>query len=417
MMAPPPSTGERPTTVVIGLLGSVWDELASRVLDGMLAYAAAHPSHIVHDLRSGADPDSSGQITHVGQDVTGLVVAAPRHGPRPAVAGWLAGAALPAVFIGPEPPVGIVEEIDVDSAAIAALAVAHLASRRCRSFLAVGWAGAPGWKAFEAAIQNATKGTATTYACPKRLEGGIEDVGPLVADHGLRAVVERLSRPIGVICLDDIHAAALVRAFDAIGLLVPSDIAVVGVGDTAHARYATPPLTSIRLPAEAMGARAMGMLAQRHSYRDRNLGSASAPRPMPVLMRVESADLLPRESTVGHRADEEAARHWLAYIRGRADRGATVSQMAAELSLPRRRFERQFARLVGRTPHEELQRVRIDRAMQLLADPMLTVTEVGSLLGFSETASFSRFFRKHTGTSPRDYRQQGHAAATGRPAT
>jgi DNA-binding LacI/PurR family transcriptional regulator len=404
MMARPATASNRPASAVIGLLGSVRDELASRILDGMLAYAAAHPGHVVHDLRSAADADPSDQVAYGGQEVTGVVVAAPQRGVSPAVAAQLAGAALPAVFIGPEPPVGIGGAIGVDPAAIAALAVAHLTARRCRSFLAVGSAGEPGWATFDAAIQKATKGLAASYACPERLKGGIEDVRPLAEDRALKSIVERLARPIGVVCLDDVHAAALVRAGDALGLLVPSDIAVVGVGDTAQAKYATPPITSIRLPGEAMGARAMGLLTRRLVSQDRAAGSAAASRP--VLLRVESGDLVPRESTIGHRADELAARHWLAYVRGRADCGATVSQMAAELCLPRRRFERQFTRLVGRAPSEELQRARIDRAKRLLADPMLTVTEVGSLLGFSETASFSRFFRKHTGKSPRDYRQQ-----------
>jgi len=413
MTAPPPAAPWRHKTAMIGLLGSVGDELANRILDGMLAYAAAHPGLSVHDMRTHVDADAADRVSLAGMQ--GVIVTALCRRPATAVAGRLAGVKLPIVAIGLGSPPGIVAAIEVDRAACAAVAVAHLAARRCRSFLSVGSADCPGADAWNAAIQSLAKGVVNSYACPHHLRGGIDDVPPLLEDRRFAALLERLPRPIGVLCQDDIHAAAVVRASGRMGLVTPGDIAIIGVGDTSLARYATPPITSIRLPCEAIGARAMGILAR--CTGDVALAGKSSPpgRPQSVSLRVEPGDLIPRESTVGHRADDHMARHWLAYVRGRADRGVTVSQMAAELSVPRRRFERQFTRLVGRSPSVELQRIRIDRAMQLLADPLLTVTEVGIRLGFAESASFSRFFRNHAGKSPREYRQQALAADVGRP--
>lgn len=55
----------------------------------------------------------------------------------------------------------------------------------------------------------------------------------------------------------------------------------------------------------------------------------------------------------------------------------------------------------------------IDRYLVLQAKEMLshrrnlTIQQVSDLLGFSEQASFSRFFKKQTGLSPTEFREQG----------
>ena len=50
--------------------------------------------------------------------------------------------------------------------------------------------------------------------------------------------------------------------------------------------------------------------------------------------------------------------------------------------------------------------LRAQLAVEYLADDTLTVAEVAGRLGFSEIRSFQRRFRKWTGLSPSDYRQQ-----------
>jgi two-component system response regulator YesN len=55
--------------------------------------------------------------------------------------------------------------------------------------------------------------------------------------------------------------------------------------------------------------------------------------------------------------------------------------------------------------HEFLLRMRMDQARQLLCDERLAIKEVSARLNFSNEFYFSRFFRKRTGLSPRDYRR------------
>jgi two-component system response regulator YesN len=49
--------------------------------------------------------------------------------------------------------------------------------------------------------------------------------------------------------------------------------------------------------------------------------------------------------------------------------------------------------------------IRINEAKKFLARPELKVYEVGSLVGYSETASFIRVFKKVVGISPAEYRR------------
>jgi DNA-binding LacI/PurR family transcriptional regulator len=48
-------------------------------------------------------------------------------------------------------------------------------------------------------------------------------------------------------------AAGALRALKAAGRRVPEDVAVIGFDDSAIARYADPPLTTVRQPVEEMG--------------------------------------------------------------------------------------------------------------------------------------------------------------------
>jgi AraC family transcriptional regulator len=48
---------------------------------------------------------------------------------------------------------------------------------------------------------------------------------------------------------------------------------------------------------------------------------------------------------------------------------------------------------------------RMERAKTLLEIPARSVTEVGLMLGFAETSSFTTSFRRSVGITPPDYRR------------
>jgi AraC family transcriptional regulator len=48
---------------------------------------------------------------------------------------------------------------------------------------------------------------------------------------------------------------------------------------------------------------------------------------------------------------------------------------------------------------------RMQHAKSLLQGPALSVTQIGAQIGFRETSSFTRAFRKFTGLTPSEYRR------------
>ena len=83
----------------------------------------------------------------------------------------------------------------------------------------------------------------------------------------------------------------------------------------------------------------------------------------------------------------------------------TLDALARTAALSRSEFCRSFHRFTGRTPFEYLQHHRVLRALPLLREGRLSVTEIASLTGFSGPSYFAEIFRRFMGVSPLAYRR------------
>ncbi len=79
----------------------------------------------------------------------------------------------------------------------------------------------------------------------------------------LRALMQSNRRPTAVICGTDVLAfGALIEARQ-LGFAVPRDLSIAGINDAEFAAHLTPPLTTMRLPADEIGTRAAEYLLGR----------------------------------------------------------------------------------------------------------------------------------------------------------
>ena len=70
--------------------------------------------------------------------------------------------------------------------------------------------------------------------------------------------------PTALVCADDLLALAALQECAALGIAFPGQVSIVGCGDLAFARHATPTLSTLRLPGLALGRAAVDRLqAQR----------------------------------------------------------------------------------------------------------------------------------------------------------
>lgn len=83
-----------------------------------------------------------------------------------------------------------------------------------------------------------------------------------------------------------------------------------------------------------------------------------------------------------------------------------VPDMAASVELSTSRAAHLFREKVGSTPQHYLERLRIDRAKQLLELTSLPIEAIAEQIGFENPFYFSGRFKRAVGTSPRDYRKQ-----------
>ena len=88
-----------------------------------------------------------------------------------------------------------------------------------------------------------------------------------------------------------------------------------------------------------------------------------------------------------------------------------VSRMIARSGLSGRGFARRFRAATGMAPIAYVQTVRVEEAKQLLETERLGVEEVAHAVGYEDTASFGRLFRRMTGLSPAAYGRKFAALA------
>jgi AraC-like DNA-binding protein len=74
-------------------------------------------------------------------------------------------------------------------------------------------------------------------------------------------------------------------------------------------------------------------------------------------------------------------------------------------------FSRTFRDTFGETPHRYLQRRRVERAMALLVQTDLSVTDICFDVGFNSLGTFSRTFNEIVGESPTSFRRHHEAKA------
>jgi AraC-like DNA-binding protein len=81
-----------------------------------------------------------------------------------------------------------------------------------------------------------------------------------------------------------------------------------------------------------------------------------------------------------------------------------VGVIAAVAHVSEAHFIRSFRATFGETPHQYLQRRRVERSMFLLRETDRSVTDICLDVGFMSLGTFSRTFREIVGETPSDYR-------------
>ena len=113
------------------------------------------------------------------------------------------------------------------------------------------------------------------------------------------------------------------------------------------------------------------------------------------------AACLPRESNRKMDPRVHVAR---AYIDEHYTADIVLADVAAASNISSSRLSGLFKKETGSSVMAYRNELRLVKAAQLLLHSNLRIADIGDRVGYSEQAFFSRFFRKHLGMSPRQYR-------------
>jgi AraC-like DNA-binding protein len=100
-----------------------------------------------------------------------------------------------------------------------------------------------------------------------------------------------------------------------------------------------------------------------------------------------------------NRAKEFLAAHCAADI--------SLVDAARACGLSRGHFTRAFRVATGLTPHQWLQRYRVDAAKHLLLKPHMSIAAIATTCGFADQSHFTRVFSRLVGDSPASWRRRG----------
>jgi DNA-binding LacI/PurR family transcriptional regulator len=180
-------------------------------------------------------------------------------------------------------PAGRAPTVNVDVADGMRAIVGHLAGIGHRRFWHLG-ADVDAWtfrtrdRAIAAAVAALPGATLARRAAPINIAGARAAVR-----DWLRAAPPA-DRATALICDDDVMAAGAYKAARDAGLDIPRDLSITGFDDILLAEALEPELTTVRLPAEALGERAMSALLE--------ILAGGRPRPLSL-----AGDLMVRAST------------------------------------------------------------------------------------------------------------------------
>ncbi len=289
---------------------------------------------------------------------------------------------------------------ETDDAAIAVLAVEHLLER---GFKQLAFCGDPrfnwsNWRGENFARIAAEAGVPChVYQPSKRFPrdhtGQVEDIA---------LWLKALPKPVGVMACYDFRGQQVLDACRAHGLHVPDEVAVIGVdNDEVLCELSNPPLSSVIPNAHRTGYDAAALLAS----------IMSGAKPANLVNLVPPIGVATRQSTDVMAIDDVLIVRTVRYIRENACLGINVQDVLDAVPQSRRRLENRFRKLLGRTPHEEIIRVQLNRVKRLLGETDLSLAEIAERAGFEHVEYLSVVFKKEIGKPPSQYRHENRRKA------
>jgi len=212
----------------------------------------------------------------------------------------------------------------------------------------------------------------------------------------LVAEMKRAPKPLAVFAANDQLAVDVLESCESLGITIPEQVAIVGAENYLLAPDAMHiPISSIDTNLETLGYRGAELL-------DSLMRGEPSPKD-PI--RVPAKGVVVRRSSDILAIKHKGVAKSLRYIWEHSHEPICVKDLVAVAAMSRRGMHKAFLEHIGRTPGQELQRVRIEHAKKFLAESGNKIETLAKMCGYQSINSFCIAFKRTTGMSAKRYRE------------
>jgi LacI family transcriptional regulator len=388
----PPSPGGKSARIAqprIALLVPAWNEYGRGIIEGVWQYAQKHGPWLL-EMQPG-EPDES---TAMPRGWTGDGMIASVQTSR--LAAKLRPLGVPVVNVSGSRREGIdFPRVTSDAKAVVRMAVAHLREKGLKQIAFCGEPQRPFLDFWTAAFQS--------VMAELGIEAGIYQpsarIGPKAGleaqQNDRRRWIEALPKPVGIIGWATGICRHLAMACTELGVTVPEEVAILSLEtEDLLGRVVHPPISGVDIPVRRIGYEAAAQL-------DRLLHGEAV-----VHHEIELPPLgvTTRQSTDLIACADPHVRQVLRFIRDHAHEGIDVRSVLKAVPMARRSLERRFHDFIGRSPADEIRRVKINRVRHLLDTTNMSIPDIAEACGYKYVEHMIPVFKKHHGNTPSRYR-------------
>jgi LacI family transcriptional regulator len=390
--SPPPSTGRLSRATPpprIALLVPAWNEYGRGIIEGVWQYAQQHSPWLI-EMQPGELDESTDMPRGWAGD--GMIAAVQTR--RLAVK--LRTLGVPIVNVSGSRGEGIdFPRVTSDAKAVVRMALAHLQEKGLKHIAFCGEPQRPFLDFWTEAFQSvmAENGMEALVYQPSPRIG--PKAGVAVKQKDRRRWIEELPKPVGIIGWATDICRHLAMACTELGVMVPEEVAIVSLEtEDLLGRVVHPPLSGVDIPVRRIGYEAAAQL-------DRMLHGKAAD---PHEINLQPLGVTTRQSTDLVACADLQVQQVLRFIRDHAHEGIDVRAVLKAVPMARRSLERRFHDLIGRSPAEEIRRVKINRVRHLLDTTNMSIPDIAESCGFNYVEHMIPVFKKHHGDTPSRYR-------------
>lgn len=204
-----------------------------------------------------------------------------------------------------------------------------------------------------------------------------------------------LPKPIGLMACNDDRAQQIVEACKYAGILIPDEVAIVGVdNDELICTLSVPQLSSVNLNPVKTGYEISALLDELIKTGAAN--TVVVDKPTHVQIR-QSTNVLAIE-------DKEVAMA-MRYIRENSRNMIQIRNVVEQTSLSKRALELRFRKTIGTSILDEIKICKINEVCKLLLTTNWSITKIAMYMGFNGSDHIARYFSQVKGMTPVEFRK------------